>query len=97
MITSKQRALLISLAGKLDCNMQVGKEGIGSDSLVQIEAMLNKNELVKIRVLNNCPNTVVEIAEQASAQTNAQLVKIIGHIFVLYRRSTKPKVKHILD
>jgi len=97
MITSKQRAFLISLAGKLDCSMQVGKEGISSDSLVQIEAMLNKHELTKIRVLNNCPSSVAEIAEQASAETNAEIVKIIGHIFVLYRKSNKPKVKHILD
>lgn len=96
MITSKERATLIAIAGKLDCTMQIGLGGLSNESFVQIDAMLNKHEIAKIRVLNNCPNTAQEIALQASEATSSELVKVIGHVFILYRKSTKAKVKHIL-
>lgn len=96
MITTKERAFLISHAGKLTSSMQVGKEGLSEHSHVQIDEMLNKNEIAKIRVLNNCPFSIEEVANDATQKANAELVKIIGHVFILYRKSNKPKVKHLL-
>ena len=54
MITTKQRANLRKIASVLTPIMQVGKDVIKDESIKQIEDMLEKRELVKIRVRNNC-------------------------------------------
>ncbi|MBR1984655.1 MAG: YhbY family RNA-binding protein, partial [Clostridia bacterium] len=49
MITSKQRAFLRALAHPLDHSMQIGKDGINENSIIQVEQMLFAKELIKIK------------------------------------------------
>ena len=95
MITTKQRAYLRGLAMNINPTMQIGKEGLKDESIKQIEDMLNASELVKIRVLNNCDDSIKDLANSVSKITNCDIVQVIGKTFVLYRRSTKKGVKHI--
>ncbi|MFA6859911.1 MAG: YhbY family RNA-binding protein [Clostridia bacterium] len=95
MITTKERALLISIAGKLEANMQIGKDGVSDESINQIEKMLDKNEIAKIRILNNSSLDAKSTADVLAEKTSAEVVKIIGHVVILYRKSKNPKAKHI--
>lgn len=95
MITTKQRAYLRSLASTLSPTMQIGKEGIKETSIIQIEDMLDKNELVKIKVLKNCDEDIKQLANSIATKIGGECVQVIGSIFVLYRRSTRKGVKHI--
>ncbi len=95
MITTKQRAQLRSLANVIDPVMQIGKDGITENSLIQINGLFEARELFKINILKNCDLSPKEIANQIQKETNCEIVQCIGSKVVLYRKSTKKKIKHI--
>lgn len=95
MITTKQRATLRSLANVLDPVMQIGKEGLSENSIVQIEGLFEARELFKINVLKNCDYTPRELAAIIQEQTGCEIVQCIGSKIVLYKKSIKKGFKHI--
>lgn len=94
-ITTKQRALLRGLANALDPVMQIGKEGLSDNSFDAIDSLLEARELIKIKVLKNCPLQPKEVMKEVCAKLSAQPVQVIGSIVVVYRFSTKKDFKHI--
>ena len=92
MLNSKQRAYLRGLAMKLDPIFQIGKGGIGDESVKQIANALEARELIKVHVLDNSPYTPREAAETLAEATDSQVVTVIGKKFVLYRRNEKDPV-----
>ena len=95
MITTKQRAHLRGLGSVLDPVMQVGKEGLSENSYIAIEGLLDARELIKIKVLKNCPQDAKTICKEVCAQLEADPVQVIGSMVVIYRRSRKQDFKHI--
>ena len=53
-MTTKQRAYLKSLASTMDPIFQVGKAGAAPELVNALDDALEKRELIKINVLNNC-------------------------------------------
>ena len=70
----------------------IGKEGYTPKLLEEIEKQLTKQKMVKIRILKTALETEVakNIATKAAQQTNSSLVEVRGHVFILYRRHSKP-------
>ncbi|HHX54641.1 MAG TPA: ribosome assembly RNA-binding protein YhbY [Clostridiales bacterium] len=91
MLTSKQRAYLRSLAVDLPEITQVGKGGITDNLIAGLSEALEKRELIKIRTLPNSGLEYRAAAEEAAQKCGADLVAVIGHVFVLYRESEKHK------
>ncbi len=91
MLTSKERAYLRSLASSLDTIFQVGKGGVGEETVTQISNALEARELIKCRVLDNSGYTAREAGELIAERTGAELVATVGSKFVLYRESEKKK------
>ncbi len=87
MLTSKQRARLRGCANKMETILQVGKDGINENLIVQVSDALTARELIKLRVLENSPITAREAAFELAEKTNSESVQIIGTRFVLYRRN----------
>lgn len=85
-LTSRQRAHLRSLAHDQDPLIHIGKDGL-TDAVEQaIEEAFNTRELVTIRVLDNAPRSVRDVAEAvAGAIDDVQVVHTIGGTAVLYR------------
>lgn len=93
MMTSKQRAFLRSLANDIDTILMVGKSGVGPDVVKQADDALTAREILKGKVLETSPVSVRETAERIAAETNSEVVQVIGSKFVLYRRNEKePKI-----
>lgn len=94
MLSSKQRSYLRGLANPLDPIFQVGKGGITDNMAQAISAALTARELIKVRVLKNADDDVREVAELLANQTKSEVVQVIGHSLVLYRRNTEePKIQ----
>ena len=93
MLTSKQRAKLRGLASTEDTILQVGKGGVADTLVRQVDDALTARELIKLRVLETCPESVREAAERLAAAANAEVVQVIGTKFVLYRQSHRKDKK----
>ena len=91
MLTSKERAYLRSLSQNLDTIFQIGKGGIGEETVNQISNALEARELIKARVLDNSGYTAREAAAVISEAVGADVVSCVGTKFVLYRESKKKK------
>ena len=92
-MTTKQRAYLKSLASTMDPIFQVGKGGAAPELVYALDDALEKRELIKINVLNNCADDLRDIAEMIASRTHSQVVQVIGRRIVLYRPSKKPQIQ----
>lgn len=97
-LTSKQRAQLRGLAMSEDTIVQIGKGGIGDNTVTQVKDALKARELIKGRVLENSLLSAREAAEALAAECEAEVVQTIGSKFVLYKRNAKePKIELVKD
>ena len=95
-LTSKQRAQLRGLANGLDTIVHLGKDGVGDNLIQQSDDALEARELIKGRVLDNCPLSAREGAQALAKATRSDVIQVIGSRFVLYREShSKEKDKRI--
>lgn len=90
-LTGKQKRFLRSKAHHVQPMFQVGKSGVNDNMVAQLNDLLEKRELIKISVLQNCLEDKNDIAEQLVEQLNAQLVQVIGNTIVLYKESIEHK------
>ena len=96
MITSKDRAKLRALAQKLEPIVQIGKGGIIETALEGIKLVLEKRELIKIRLLNNSGLDTKETMQILCDAVKCEPVQQIGNIVVIYKRNNKKDAKHVL-
>ena len=69
----------------------IGKEGYTPQLSGEIEKQLDKNKMVKVRILPSAlqTGTAKAIAARAAEEAAAALVEVRGHVFILYRRHKK--------
>ena len=91
MLNSRQRAQLRSMANDYETILQIGKSGIGENTVKQVNDALEARDLIKLRVLETCPQTSREAADLLAAETNSEVVRVIGSRFILYRESKDNK------
>ena len=91
MLTSKQRAKLRAMGNPLDTIFQIGKGGIGEETIKQIANALEARELIKARVLETCDVSAREAADPLAKATGAEVVAVTGTRFLLYKESVNKK------
>lgn len=91
MLTSKQRAKLRAMGNPLDTIFQIGKSGIGEETVKQIANALEARELIKVRVLETCEFSAREAADALADAIGADVVAVTGTRFILYRESVNKK------
>ena len=89
-ITTKQKCYLRSLAQKIKPVFQIGKDGVNDNMCQDVLNYLNKNELMKISLLQNAPCTLSEAAA-AFEELGIFIVQKIGRTLVLYKFSENAK------
>lgn len=95
MLTSSQRAKLRSMAQSINPIFQIGKNGIGTQQIVDISLALDLHELIKISVLRNADTEAKTVLNAICALTGAEPVTAIGNKVVIFRRSPRDDVDHI--
>lgn len=91
MLNSRQRAQLRAMANDYETILQIGKSGILDTTVKQAVDALEARELIKVKLLETCPTTVKETAEQLAQATNSDVVQVIGRKFILYKESKNNK------
>ena len=76
-MTSKQRAMLRSMANTMETILYIGKDGVVPGTVKQASDALEARELIKCAVQQGCPLSALE----------AEPVQCIGRRFVIYRPS----------
>ena len=91
-LTGKQKSLLRSLGMTLEPIVPIGKEGITPAVVNSADEAIEKRELIKVRVLQNCPEDIEVAITTLAERTNCDLVQVIGRKGLLWRRNfKKPK------
>src|SRR5690625_1382471 len=91
MLTGKQKRYLRSKANQIKPIFQVGKDSVNDNMIQQLIDVLEKRELIKVSVLQNCLDDKHTVAEKIAVGTGAEIVQIIGNNIVLYKESVDSK------
>ena len=94
-MTSKQRAYLKGLAMNLETVFQVGKSSVTPEMVQALDDVLEKRELIKVGVLQNCADDPRELALIIAERTRSEVVQTIGKKMVFYRPAKDPKKRRI--
>lgn len=87
MLTGKQKRFLRSKAHHVKPLFQVGKHGVTTNLNEQLSDLLEKRELIKVSILQNCSEDKQDVATQLAEGTKAEIVQVIGNNIVLYKKS----------
>ncbi len=91
-LTGKQRSHLRSLGHHLDPLVQLGKNGLTPGALRAIDEALGHHELVKVKLLTECPEDRDDVGARLGADLKAHVAQIVGRTVLLYRRHPKKPV-----
>ena len=84
-LTGKQKKHLRGLGQRLEAVLTVGREGITDPVLKAIGDLLDKRELIKIRLSGPSGAARKEVGPQLARAADAVCVGIIGRTVLLYR------------
>jgi len=91
MVNQQQKKLLKAMAHDLKPVVIIGKEAISDNVIDSTLTSLVSHQLIKVKVLNTCPVSVLEIAYDLSSKTKADIIQTIGRMIVLYKPSKERK------
>jgi RNA-binding protein len=95
MLNSVQRSYLGAQAAKEPVLVQLGKAGASEALVVQLKALLERHELVKLKFMD-FKGEKSEIAANLAASTQSELVRILGNTAIFYKSQSDPEKRRIL-
>lgn len=96
MLNSKERSNLRSIAQTIDPITQVGKLGVNDSLIESLDKAIEKREIIKVTVLENSGLVPKDAGVEIAEKLGAEFVCATGRKLVFYRRSSNPKVEHII-
>ena len=92
MPTGELRRKLRAHGHALSPIVQVGKAGVTDGLVKQVAQALADHELVKVKVLGECPLDRFEVADRLDLEPGVDVVQIVGRVVLLYtRHPQKPR------
>lgn len=69
----------------------IGKGGASEDLVKEVEKQLDKNKMVKVKILKSAlaEQETKQIASKIAEDTGSSLVAVRGHVFMLYKHRKK--------
>lgn len=92
MLTGKQKRYLRSLGTSLDPVVLIGKEGLNDNLIESAKLVLEKRELIKVKILKTCPTDTEEVIFDLAMHTRSEVAQVIGRTFLLYKKGKEPKI-----
>lgn len=94
MLSSRQKSKLAGLAQTLEPQLHLGRAGASDGIEAQLDKLLTDHELVKMRFVD-FKESRHELALELADRTGAEIVRVIGNVAVLWRRSHNPEKQRI--
>jgi len=92
-LTGKHAKHLRGLGHSLKPILRVGKSGVTKPLVKQTATALETHELIKMKLLQSCPDTPRQVAVALTEQVPCQLAQSIGKTLLLYKkRDENPKI-----
>ncbi len=95
-LTGAQKSFLRSLGQTMDCQLTIGQDGVTASVIAEMEKLLARHELVKVKLLaerDERPVLCAEIAEKTSATEAGAVGKTA--LFFRQNPSKKARVVHL--
>jgi len=92
MLTGKQKRYLRALGQTKDPVVLIGKEGLSENLIDSTILVLEKQELIKVKILKNCPYDREEIIFDLAMHTHSEVAQTIGNTFLLYKKGKEAKI-----
>lgn len=93
-LKGSQRKWLRGQAHSLRPTVQIGQKGLSEATLREVDLALDSHELIKVQAVAP-KEEKQEIGRQLERELRAELVGLIGHILILYRRHPDPEQRRI--
>ncbi len=91
-LTSKERNFLRKRANDFEPVVRIGKLGISDTVLENIKQVIDKQELIKVKILNNSEETVsYELSAKIEKYTGAVAVYLIGHTMIFFKKKVNER------
>ena len=90
-LTSAQNRFLRGIAHDLKALLQIGGKGVTPAFLAELDEVLERHELVKVKVAAEDRDARDMMIGEIVAATESALVQRIGHVAVLYRPSREQR------
>ena len=89
-----QRRFLRSLANRMKPVVHIGKSGLTKAVFSAIEESLENHELIKVRFLE-FKDQKKELSAEIEKSCDCEMVGMVGHVALFYRRQTDPQKQTI--
>jgi len=86
-LTGKQKRYLRALGSELEPVVQIGKNSVTDTVVVSAGDALTARELIKVQVLQNCPDEPKDVIGELAAALEAAVVQVIGRKGLLYKQN----------
>ena len=86
-LTGKQTRHLRALGHSLDPVVQIGKHGVTEAVIAQVKEAITHHELIKVKLLQECPVDRSEAGPAVATAAGADLVQTLGRTFLLWKRN----------
>ncbi len=86
MPTGELRRALRGHGHALSPLVQIGKSGLTTAAIKQVNQTLADHELVKVKVGGECPVDRHAVADRLDQEPGVDVVQIVGRIILLYKR-----------
>ncbi|NYH48163.1 ribosome assembly RNA-binding protein YhbY [Xanthomonas arboricola] len=90
-LTSAQNRFLRGQAHDLKALLQTGGKGVTPAFLAELEEVLERHELIKVKVTSEDREARDAMIAKLTEQTGSALVQRIGHVAILYRPSKEKR------
>lgn len=90
MLTAKQRSFLSGQVSKDAIVTHLGKGGLTEAFAAQLDTLLGRHELVKVRFVN-FKDEKETIAADLATETKSDLVRVIGNTAIFFRQNSDPE------
>ena len=92
LLTPIQKKFLLRLAHRLHPIVIVGKKGVSSNLLEEIEAALEHHELIKIKLAVGDRTERLKLVQEIAEKSDSAVIQFIGRTASLYRPSNRPQI-----